>query len=229
MPPDNKDVIRAIDRRIQTQVKPNFEIAYVIGLMPGRVKIRIRGSNVGRIAKVANHLAGAIQIGDEVMIARASEYDDWIIIASTGSENRQDILRSEMLAPPADFVAKSGAGIIVLAWSAPVHAVPSFQIQHNDSASEEEANNIFVSGTQYIYIPESENETATRYFRIRSVSSDLNASGWSDWVSATPGHLFFNNEYFARRPNVSMVDICSIIDVPESNGTEITFAAGSGG
>ena len=180
---DANDIIKAIDHRIQVGVQPSFSVASVVGIpSQGLARIQLRGSGANKTASLANHMRGVIQIGDEVIVVRASEQDAWIVIAGTGTENRQETYRSTMLAPPANLATVKLPGAILVKWDAPVHAITSFQIQHNASESETGASTIFVAGTQYLYVPEEAVITDTRYFRIRTVSSSLAAPALSTWL-----------------------------------------------
>lgn len=90
------------------------------------------------------------------------------------------------LAPPSGVTASSALpGCILVSWEVPAQLSVTFEVQRNSSAVEAGAVTVAMTrGDSYV-----DSAGSAAFFRVRSVTTTWQRSGWSAWVSGTPGEM----------------------------------------
>lgn len=187
-------------RRPPRRAGSAWHVAEVVSHLPGTNQISVRLSNQsGRatqnvIAAVGQNFRG----GDRALVVRASGETAWIAVVKvrdskeTGMDGLYDA-PGAMLHAPTNFTVTGFTDAILAGWEAWPGAVVCFELQVNDSASEEGATTVYTRGSYYI---QAVTRPTTKYIRARSILyfpdvGEISRSGWTGWDSATaPGpHL----------------------------------------
>jgi len=181
---DDVDAVRLISKQEQRR---DIEEGIVIDAPDaGQIAVRLAGSS--RTIPVDPLVGTKLNRGDHVKLMR-SRQNRWIVIgafsanATTGSTDAgSSNVTNNILGAPSSITATGVSGGILVTWENPGSALLIFEIEYANDTAGTGAVTKRVAGGSYL-IPASAG--VTRYAHVRSVDSNWNRSGWTDWVSAT--------------------------------------------
>lgn len=180
------DFAAAVKQIIGQEVPIQINFGRIQSTGIGRASVRLNGSPQTQQCSLAEHVQA--ETGDFAILVRPYQQSDWMVLAAFGSRNtlgpETEYQRSGHIAPPDNLrVDTEIPGTATVMWDAPISEPVVIEVQTN-SVTEDDGNEISVLTTRGSYA--IINPSSTTYVRVRSISTDLRVSGWTDWLQVNP-------------------------------------------
>jgi len=185
-----KTIVDVLDEHASRREKrrPKEKRAVVVATTPNTALIRVGGSlQVQHAAIPAN---ADIDVGDTVLVIpnESEPRVRWVItsiIAKRSTAGTPAVERPyrELFPPDNIRTIDSVPGAITIVWDVPVQLPVAFQVQTSTDEGVTNSSIVLITRGSYAIIPTAESSLD---YRIRSIAEDGQASGWSDWASASP-------------------------------------------
>ncbi len=181
--------LAAIDRRIDQRVGKQIVIGIAEVVTPDKRSAKVRMAGSKTLTDVAIMRGAEVSPGDSVVLVRPAGSEAWVCL---GAYIRRVVnslgvgsVFSSPLHPPSNVSAIGGKGMLICYWEAPPQRPDLvFLVQATDTTDVNwESASTYIRCGSYLLLFVAPG--TTKMFRVKSIDSKWNRSGWSPITQAT--------------------------------------------